>query len=294
MRRTGIVLAMLLLTGPVAARQMSPKDVDALPAKVPDLVERYGTDALQTGELRIPAGKGPFPVAIVIHGGCWTKGFATLSNTAPIATALAAKGIATWNIEYRQVGDAGAGWPGTFRDWGAAADHLRVLAKRYPLDLKRVIAVGHSAGAHAALWLAARAKLPAASAIGTPKPLRLAGAVAIDGPGDLAPFVGMDAAVCGKPVIAPLMGGTPAEVPDHYRDGAPAERLPLGVPQYLVASAVLSPPAAADYAARGRKAGDRVEVLAPPADADHFNIIAPGEPQWTAVEAFVLSAVPKK
>jgi hypothetical protein len=61
---------------------------------------------------------------VVIHGGCWTKGFATLRNTAPLASALAAKGIATWNIEYRQVGDNGGGWLDTFLDWGAGLDHL--------------------------------------------------------------------------------------------------------------------------------------------------------------------------
>ncbi|HKA47074.1 MAG TPA: hypothetical protein VKD68_02855 [Methyloceanibacter sp.] len=71
------------------------------------MVQTYGSNALQFGELRLPKGNGLFPVAVVIHGGCWTKGFATLRNTAPLASALAAKGIATWNIEYRQVGDNG-------------------------------------------------------------------------------------------------------------------------------------------------------------------------------------------
>jgi acetyl esterase/lipase len=82
--------------------------------KAPALVQTYGSNALQFGELRLPKDNGLFPVAVVIHGGCWTKGFTTLRNTAPLASALAAKGIATWNIEYRQVGDNGAG---STRSW---------------------------------------------------------------------------------------------------------------------------------------------------------------------------------
>jgi len=35
----------------------------------------YGKDPLQFGEMRVPVGTGPFPVAILVHGGCWsTKG----------------------------------------------------------------------------------------------------------------------------------------------------------------------------------------------------------------------------
>lgn len=100
----------------LSAQNMRPGDVDALPASQPDLIEAYGSDSFQVGELRLPKGKGPFPVVEVIHGGCWTKGFATRRNTAALATALTTMGYATWNIEYRQVGDQGGGWPGTFRD----------------------------------------------------------------------------------------------------------------------------------------------------------------------------------
>ncbi|RSV20803.1 alpha/beta hydrolase [Sphingomonas sp. ABOLH] len=138
---------------------IGPPQLHALPVTAPTLVEAYGPDPLQIGELRLPAGPGPFPVVMVIHGGCWTKGYETLAGTAPLASALTDKGVATWNIEYRQVGDTRGGWPGTFQDWGAALDHLRVLARTQPLDLKHVVTVGHSAGAHAALWLAARPRL---------------------------------------------------------------------------------------------------------------------------------------
>ncbi len=74
---------------------------------------------------------------------------------------LARRGIASWNIEYRRVGEPGGGWPGTLDDVARAADHLPVLAGQHPLDLARVVTLGHSAGGHLALWLAARPRIPA-------------------------------------------------------------------------------------------------------------------------------------
>ena len=296
MSRTARLVA-ILLAGAAAsvahAQTMSPRDVDALPVSAPTAVETYGPAAMQVGELRIPKGKGPFPVAIVIHGGCWTKGFAQMRNTSALADALTRDGVATWNIEYRQVGEAGGGWPGTFQDWAAAADHLRVLSRRYPLDLSRVITVGHSAGAHAALWLAARATLPASSPIRGGAPLLVRAAVAIDGPGDIAPFIGFDAEVCGKPDIVPLMGATPAEAPERYREASPFARLPLHAPQYLVSSEVLSAEAAETYRKAATKAGDAVTVLAPK-NGGHFDIIAPGATPGAEVKAFIEKAIPAK
>jgi acetyl esterase/lipase len=137
------------------AQNMVSRDVDDLPTSAPTLVAAYGSDPHQVGELRLPPGKGPFPVVEVVHGGCWTKGFATRKNTAALASALTALGYATWNIEYRQIGDEGAGWPGTFKDWAAATDYLRVLAKSQPISLTRVAVVGHSAGAHGSHRVAA-------------------------------------------------------------------------------------------------------------------------------------------
>lgn len=275
-----------------AADLMGPRQVNVLPTRVPDAVVRYGAAPQHFGQLRLPAGEGPFPVAVVIHGGCFTKGFAEFRNTAPLASALARRGIATWNIECRQLGDPGGGWPGTFLDWGAATDALREIVKHYPLDLRRVITVGHSAGATAALWVAARPGLPAASEIRGADPLRIAAAVAIDGPADLAAWIGADAEICGnRPVVVPLMGGTPSEVPRHYREGSPRERLPLGLPQLLVSSSVVLPKRDAE-AYRDAAQGDDVRVVALDAEAaGHFNMIAPGQAPARQVEDAIVALV---
>lgn len=280
--RTGTVLrvalAIGLATASVAAAQESSEQVYKAFAKTappPTLVERYGADDLRRGELRLPKGKGPFPVAVVIHGGCWSASYDTVAGMAGVADALAQRGIATWSIEYRRLGDPGAGWPGTFEDVAAGVDHLASLAKTQPLDLSRVSIVGHSAGAHLALWAASRGKLGPAYA---PK-IKPMSVVAIDGPATLAPLIGFDAQACGQPVIVPLMGGKPAAKAEAYHLASPAEHLPLGMRQLLVLGAFK--PVIAPYAEAAKAAGDPVETLV--AGDDHFDIVTPPLPNGQKV-----------
>lgn len=268
-----LLAACLWVTAPSAGAV----EVDGAPAML-----RYGPDDLRRGELRLPPGAGPFPVAVVIHGGCWLAKVDSLKGMSPLAEALTRRGIATWNIEYRRLGDAGGGWPGTFEDVAAAVDHLKLLAASKPLDLKRLALVGHSSGAQLALWAASRPQLP--PPLGGAGALRPAAVVAIDGPGDLAPFIGVDSQVCGEPVIVPLLGGTPAEQPERYRVASPRERLPLGLPQLFVTAGLSK--LMQGYIEAARASGDPVEVLAP-AGADHFDVITPAKPNGQQVLDFI-------
>lgn len=250
-------------------------------AAKPTATVSYGPAALQVADLRLPVGKGPFPVAIIMHGGCWQASVDNRSGIAGFAEALTRRGFATWNIDYRRVGDAGGGWPGTFEDIAAAEDKLADVATKYRLDLTRVIIVGHSAGAHLALWAASRAKLPAPWNTPRVRPVAVA---AIDGPGALAPFVGVDAEVCGKPVIVPLMGGTPQERPTEYRIASPMDNLPLGPRQLLIKGEL--GPFMDPYIAAVRASSDPLDVLAPP-KANHFDIVTPNTPNGAAVVDFI-------
>ena len=281
-------LAIALLTGMAAAQGRGP--LELANATVPEGAQRipYGALPLQFGELRVPSTKGPHPVAIVIHGGCWLSRLGkyppqavALDNMRPLAAALTAAGIATWNIEYRRLGDEGGGWPGTFRDVAAAADHIRALAPTHGLDLSRAISIGHSAGAHFALWLAARPKLSATSELFTREPMRLAGVVSLDGPADLRATIALQRPVCGSPVITDLLGGTPEERPERYRDGSPIEQLPFGVPQVFF-TGLMFDAHAAPYEAAVKRAGDSAETIASP-KAGHFVFIDPQSEMWPRV-----------
>src|SRR6266850_4467488 len=235
----------------VFAQSRGPLDLANAP--VPAAARRiaYGGDPLQFGELRVPTTKGPHPVAIVVHGGCWVAKLGNMDeravaidNIRPVAAALTDAGIATWNIEYRRLGNAGGGWPGTFHDVGHAADFVRTLARDHQLDLTRVITIGHSAGGHLALWLAARSKLAKTSDLYMEDPLRLSGVVDLDGPPDLKATLSVQQPICGSPVITNLIGGSPEERPERYRDASPIERLPFSVRQEFFAGRMFAAQAA--------------------------------------------------
>ncbi|MEH3121008.1 MAG: alpha/beta hydrolase [Sphingomonas phyllosphaerae] len=263
-----------------------PPALERLPVSKPVAILHYGSAPQQVEELRLPKGDGPFPVAVVVHGGCWDASIGgTARGIAALADALTQRGIASLNVEYRQLGQPGGGWPGTFRDTGAAIDTLRPLARRYPLDLSRVIVIGHSAGALLATWSAVRPRLAPTSDIYAPAPVRPAAVVAIDGPSSLAEFIGKDKEIYDKPVIVPLMGGTPEQVPQRYRDASAQDHLPLGIPQAVAmgAFAELMTP----YIARVRRAGDRLEVYRTQRPS-HFRIINPTEPEGAGTVALIV------
>ncbi len=252
----------------------------------------YGDQDLQFGELRLPAGPGPHPVVLLVHGGCWVKQLkgippeaVAIDGMRSMAGALTAKGYATWNLEYRRLGHPGGGWPGSFQDVARGADHLRQLASQYPLDLKRVVVAGHSAGGHFALWLAGRHKVPAGSEIASKDPLRVKGVLNLDGPGDLAATAPLAPVICQAPVIEQLLGGTKAQQPARYRAASPIELLPLGVPQRAFAGMMFTM-LAPSYEKAALAAGDNIKTLNDPKEG-HFEWIDPASAKWPAVVAAI-------
>ena len=259
---------------------MTSADLDHLVAPPPEARIAYGDDALQFGELRLPEGPGPHPVAIVIHGGCWLAEF-DLTHIGSLAEALNEEGIAAWEIECRRVGNPGGGWPGTFEDVARGADHLRTLAERHALDLDRVIAVGHSAGGHLALWLAARGRLSKDQPLYESDPIALRGVLALAPAPDLA-FLHREQ-VCGH-VIDRLMGGSPEKFPERYAAGSPVELVPLGVPQLVVIGRHDRnwAPAGRRYIEAAKSKGADVKVIEA-TESGHFEMIDPSTSTWPLV-----------
>ena len=234
----------------------------------------YGDKRSQLGELYLPAGDGPFPVAVVIHGGFWRARYGRRLMR-PLCADLVARGWAAWNLEYRRLGRlSGGGWPTTFDDLGAGIDHLRVLTA--PLDLTRVVAIGHSAGGHLAAWAATR-----------PGPSVLVTAVVAQ-----AGVLDLERAWAWRlsgGVAAQLVGGTPEEVPDRYAAASPAARLPLGVPALLTHGGrddIVPPAMSEEFHAAARAAGDEGELVLLP-DEDPIGHIGPANPLGQAVVEWI-------
>ena len=262
------------------------QDILRIPPPPPGERIAYGSDPLQFGDLRLPDGKGPHPVAIVIHGGFWRAAY-DLEHIGHVCAALQQAGIATWSLEYRRVGNPGGGWPGTFQDVALGADDVRKIAAKYNLDLNRVVAVGHSAGGHLALWLGTRKGLPKDSLLYSPDPLSLHGIVSLAGVADLRRAWELK---LSNTVVADFLGGSPYEVDDRYRLGSPIERLPLGITQRLIhgtADANVPYDISTNYVSAAKARGDKAELVTLE-DAHHFELIDPRTKEFETVKRTVI------
>jgi acetyl esterase/lipase len=253
----------------------------------PDLLERprpepsatisYGGDQMQKVDLWLPQGRGPHPTVLMVHGGCWQTEIADRRIMNWIADDLRRRGIAVWNIDYRGVDRAGGGYPGTFQDSAAAADSLRDHAERHRLDLSRMVAIGHSAGGHLALWLAGRNRLPADSPLRTADPIPIRTVISLGGLPDLEEAARPPGSGCGTEVIERISGG-------RFDETSVPRLAPLGARQILInglQDRIIPTDYAESYAARMRAAGDPVEVRLIDRTG-HVELISPGTSAWAA------------
>lgn len=260
----------------------------------PDATVDYGTDPYQKVDVWVPKGKGPFPTVVMVHGGCWTTSIADRTLMNWIADDLRREGVAVWNIDYRGVDRQGGGYPGTFADTAAAADALRSSAHTYHLDTRRVVAIGHSAGGHLALWLAARGRIPKSSALYQRHPLKIAHAISLGGLPDLEATAGSPDNGCGVEVVAKLVGA-PGVRPDVYADTSVPRLLPIGVPQDLVngrEDKIIPLRMGTDYVAAARAKGDRADLHVVD-HTGHVELIAPETPAWAEAKRLIRAALAK-
>ena len=141
-----------------------------------------------------------------IHGGFWRAKY----DSRPRRTSLRRidpKGLATWNLEFRRVGNHGGGWPGTFEDIAAGF--------RFPSADRETIQIGHRQefGDGPFRWW------PTSSMPGRAR--------ASDQPGGLAGrVVDLQAALdehLSNDAVAEFLGGKPKEVPEHYHEADPMQ-----------------------------------------------------------------------
>ncbi len=245
-------------------------DILTLPPPPADARLTYGPDPNQFLDLRLPRNaKPPYSLVINIHGGFWRARY-NLDHAGHLCAALAAKGIATANLEYRRVGNDGGGWPGTFADIRSAYHFLLQTAPNHNLDPQRIIVMGHSAGAQLALCLAAHE--PSVTRV-----VSLAGVV------DLQRAYQFH---LSNDAVVEFLHGTPHDVPDHYREADPME---LSIPQarqWLIhgsADDTVPLEFSRDYVvAKQKRSGKEKEDvhLLEISGAGHFDVIDPRTQAW--------------
>jgi 3-dehydroquinate dehydratase type II len=236
----------------------------------------YGESPDQFGELRVPPGHGPHPVAVLLHGGFWLDAW-THDLMDGLAIDLVERGWAAWNLEYRRLG-AGGGYPVTLEDAARGIDALASWAADHELDTAHVVVVGHSAGGQLGLWSTARPPMRGHSP-GPGPAVRPRCVVSLAGITDLREAHRL---MLGAGAVDEFMRRSPTAGPDRYAAASPIAQLPLGVPQIVVHGAddqVVPPDMSAAYAAAAGAAGDEVALIEI-AGADHFDLIDPLHEAW--------------
>ena len=284
MRKLLLALGLTLAASAVQAqtKNLTWQDILALPHGKPARHVAYGPDPLQAGELWLPHAPGPHALVVVIHGGCWRADLPGLELQRPLAEALAHRGWAVWNIEYRRIGHEGGAFPGTFTDVAQAIDAVRGFAAAEHLDLSRVVFMGHSAGGHLAVWAGARPRLPRSSALWAADPLVPRAVVSLAGIDDLEAYHATGPDACGGPGVVESLVDLKGRGAGAWADTSPPRLLPTGLRQLVVSGAhdpIVPPRFGEAYAAAARQAGDPVEEIIFP-EAGHFELIDPGSTAW--------------
>jgi acetyl esterase/lipase len=263
---------------------MQAADVLSRPARRPDLELCFGRDD-QVADLWLPPDSPRLaaPLVLFLHGGFWRAAY-DRTHAGPLAEALAAAGCAVCVPEYRRVGQAGGGWPGTFDDVLAAVRALPPLVAAAAgrvgtgrVGTSRAVLAGHSAGGHLALWAAGQP-----DAVHGP-------VICLAGVTDLA---GSYRDRLGQDATRGLMGGGPDAFPERYRLADPMAAVPVTASVVLIHGADddrVPARYSAGYATAATAAGGAARLVLLP-DAGHFDVIDPLAAAWPAVLAEFLTA----
>jgi acetyl esterase/lipase len=191
-------------------------------ARPPDRIVAYGAHSDQVADVRFgDARAAARPLVLIFHGGFWRPRY-DRAHTGSMAAAIADAGWTVASVEYRRV-------PGESK---ATLDDASAALARLPTKIAghdgRVVLIGHSAGGHIVLWLAATRATPALAGVLALAPaadLRLAHAMNL-GDGAVLAFLGADPAT--RPDIDPRQLPSPT-IPATIVHGDRDETVPIEV-----------------------------------------------------------------
>ena len=225
----------------------------------------YGSDQLQT-LAHYPAAGETGAEILLIHGGCWSNAYGR-DHLSPLAGALSEAGYSIWLPEYRRVGDAGGGWPGSLEDVAAA------LARVAHQTDGPLLLMGHSAGGHLAL-LASQEINPS-----------VAGVLALAPITDLASY-GAQEGSC-QAMVSEFLGGSLEQYPLIYRDASV-------IPERVSVPAKLLLGTEDPIVGVDQLAGFRPEQMQLVAGAGHFDLIHPGTAAFPILLETLATLIPRR
>jgi acetyl esterase/lipase len=202
----------------------------------------------------------------MIHGGFWRARY-DLTHASHLCAALAAAGLAVANLEYRRVGEAGGGWPGSLEDVqrGVAAAH-----KFFGIT---PVVLGHSAGGHLALRMASeQTEIKEVVALAPVADLWLAYELNLSA-GAVAEFLDADPANSPEVLEAACASKHRVKVSTVLVHGTADADVPIELSQSYVAA---------------RRDDSHVNLLEI-GGADHFDLIDPESAAWPTVRECVLN-----
>lgn len=249
-------------------------DLRARPKPEPDRTLSYGDDPLQIVDLWLPQGAGPHPVVLMIHGGCWETATAERDIMNWAAGDLRQWGLAVWNIEYRGV-DRGGGWPGTYEDVAEAADLLGEQGEALGLDLSRIVALGHSAGGHLALWLGNRPALAEGDVLRGGQPLVIDSVISTGGLPDLVFQTTNHGHGCGTASASAMIGPDLGRCTPPSMTPGPARQIQINT----IEDPIAPPTYAEAYCAAMLDKGVEVECHTIAGEA-HVELVTPATESW--------------
>lgn len=221
--------------------------------------DRFGEATMM--DIHLPAGGGPAPAVIFVHGGFFRTG--DKGEYGAAAARLAASGWVAATINHRLA--PGAPFPAAVRDASCALSFLRAGAADYGVEPERIAVVGYSSGAYVAAMLGVAGGDPDVAADCAAGPTGPPGAVAADaGLYDLT-------RVADKPDVQAFLGAKIDEDPALYERASPALRAHPGAPPFLLVHGEI------DFSVPNDQADAMQEALrAQGVDARSLELLDPG------------------